>query len=347
MNISKLLLVLFLTAAAFFALSAAAQKVYTQRRAQVDQMSDEQKRALGTHWEHFSELPKEKRDQLRQLHDDLESDPDSASLKRVMDQYHEWVETLPWTTRAELQELPTEERIARVRDLREEESIRTLSPEDRKVVFTWFLRQFGHPDARIPPEELDSLLKLDPRERWEKLAELGRRNPRMVDRPGEKEFEKALPELRRQLSPRVRAVMEKKSVQQQGRFVFQWILAASGPFPRGRPPFGGLGREIGESELLRVLEDLPQEEQRRLKGLSDEERSRELRRLYWQRRFGGPDGRMGPDRRGPGRNRSGAPGRRGRAEDDSGEGQRPRLGPPPGNGPRDGAPEGPPPRERQ
>ena len=234
MDVRKLLLILLLATAVFLVFSVAAQKAYTNRRAQVEEMTPDQKAELAEHWDRFNELPREKRDQLRLLHAELETQPDRESLESALDRYRVWLETLPWYVKAELRALPTEERIKRIREIRDEQFVRDLSEKDRLVLSAWLNRRLGDESAKIAEELRDP--NLDPRKRGEKFELFMRNYARIFRRHDEKELEAALADLREKLSPRVREIMEKKSTREQRGIVGGWIFGAFGPFsPRANP----------------------------------------------------------------------------------------------------------------
>lgn len=295
MKVRKAVFLLAVTAIAAAVLSATADESLTQRRARVERMAAEQKRALSDAWERFRRLSEEKRGQLRRLHEDLAADSDRLSLEAVLARYSEWIATLPPYTQAELLDLPPEARIARVRELRDEEALRTLSPEDQKALFMWLVRRVRDGEKPLSPEELEKLKRLDPGERRARVEEFLRHGRRRMFTPGQDaDYEKGLAELRADLSPRVRELMEKKSTREQGRLVFQWIMDARSP-SSGRPPFAGPMEQPSPAELEEFFLRLSAEDRDRLLQLPSEAMNRELRQLYWQRRFPRP-----PDGRGPG-----------------------------------------------
>jgi hypothetical protein len=157
---------------------------------------------------------------------------------------------------------------------------------------------------------VEKLQKLDPRERRDRVEEFLRHGRRRMFAPGQDaDYEKALAELRAELSPRVRDLLNEKSVREQGRLVFQWILDARNPSP-GRSAFAGPSQQPGPAELEEFFLGLSPEDRDRLLLLPGEAMNRELRQLYWQRRFPRPSdgmrsGPMGPRQDGPGSRRGG------------------------------------------
>ena len=162
----------------------AADETVEQRRARIEQMSPEARRQLFEDWRRFESLPREERDQLRQLHNDIEAHQNREELERVMKAYYDWVSDLPDFDRAELARLSPAERVAKVVELQQQQQRRgfrgrpggsfghgvfagktgipILSPEDVEAVRKWILRYAV--DRR---RELAAALTREAREKWE------------------------------------------------------------------------------------------------------------------------------------------------------------------------------------
>ena len=91
------------------------------RRARIEQMSAAEKQLLREKKDRFDQLTEHEQDKLRLIHNQLEGDPDSERLTRVMENYFEWLKTLSPGQRAELLELGVDERIARVKFFHQEQ----------------------------------------------------------------------------------------------------------------------------------------------------------------------------------------------------------------------------------
>jgi hypothetical protein len=107
-------------------------------------MSDEELSELKSHKQRFDALSPSEQDQLRQLHAQLSNHPQEAQLRVVLDRYYEWLKTLNATERAELLSLTSDQRIDRIRELRQEQRgerfslvIDELSADDRTKLFQW------------------------------------------------------------------------------------------------------------------------------------------------------------------------------------------------------------------
>lgn len=85
-----------------------------------------EKEALRLKRERFLRLSSEEQNRLREFHSELEEHPDHERLRRILENYNEWLRTLTPAKRAEIQDLPTEERIEKIKEVQEEEARRVL-----------------------------------------------------------------------------------------------------------------------------------------------------------------------------------------------------------------------------
>ncbi len=76
----------------------------------------------------FDKLSEGERERLRKLHQQITRDPKSEQLRRTLQRYNQWLQTLDPVLQAELQGLSSKERIARIRELRKRDEER-ITPE--------------------------------------------------------------------------------------------------------------------------------------------------------------------------------------------------------------------------
>ena len=143
------------------------------RRQRIEQLAAPQKEELRRRWETYQSLDKAEQQRLHKLQEQLDADPDAAHLRASLDQYHKWLVTLPTFRRAELAELPADERVSRIKSMLDEQAsqqARRLPPQDLAVVMRW-LEQYSarndeEPLLRILPESFRHRLgQMNPSER--------------------------------------------------------------------------------------------------------------------------------------------------------------------------------------
>ena len=239
-------------------------------RTRIGKMSASDKDVLRQKRNRFNNLTPRKKQELRNLHRELSHQPE---LRRTMDAYFEWLKTLSPNQIAELKQLSLEDRIRRIKKLRQDQEMshigrlasKKLSRNDLWAVQDW-LADF----AKNHEEEI--LVRLGPKFRanYERM-ENGRKKRTMLSLNAHRR--KAAPsptaveieQLVDRLSPE--AVGELQSipdVEQRNRVLGQWldtVLAIQRPRVRGNHAF--------PSPTPRTLERFWREE------LSDRER-REL-----------------------------------------------------------------------
>ncbi len=306
-------------------LPAADRKEDLGRRAErVAAMSTEEKQKLVEQRERFAALPPKEQTRLRELHAALERHPNSRELRAVLQNYYRWLSTLSPTERAELLAMSREKRLENIeRRLREEErkrffelSDRQLTPADHEAIHAWLKQVVASREERIL-ERLPRLKSIEPPRRYRYMLSmmmvgLGSESERAAFlRPTEKELEKLVASL----CPKAQDFLKDLDSSPTKRQVLEkWIRTAI--HSRFYPP-------VDNSKLLELLKTLPAEQRSRLEGLSRNEMFKELRRLYFRRRFPyrpgdgarrpGGSGIRGPGigPRGPGK-RAGGPGRFGK-----------------------------------
>jgi hypothetical protein len=102
--------------------SACAEESLAERRERIENLSPAQKQELLDDQEKFLKLDRKEQDRLTGLSRELEKDPQGPELRRVMQRYYDWLKTLPPYQRAQLRELPPEQRVKRVQALLDDQS---------------------------------------------------------------------------------------------------------------------------------------------------------------------------------------------------------------------------------
>ena len=253
------------------------------RRRRIQEMTPVKRARLSQSQKQFAGM--DTASQIRQLHDQLQRDPQGDELLRTMLRYHEWLMTLPLDRRADLLGLDGDERIERIGVLRQQqlqEKARQLGPEDVKTLCRWLQEFAGRHEKRF-----FQALPEPSRQRWDELADPVRRWGvalaicLQMSRSGKTERPVAedLDELRPRLSPAVRGRLASKPAAEQWKTVFGWIRQEirAGKF---MPP------EVAEDLDQFCLRELSSEQQDRLIGLPETEMRQLLWRLYCAARFG-------------------------------------------------------------
>ncbi|HVX12859.1 MAG TPA: zf-HC2 domain-containing protein [Pirellulales bacterium] len=114
--------------------------------ARLQSLTADEKQGLHREYERFVHLPVEEQDRLRKLSADVRADKQSAQLTAVLARFERWLEQRQGVERAELMALEGEQRLARIRRLREDEA-RRLSATDAQVFVDWIEAQLL---ARFP-----------------------------------------------------------------------------------------------------------------------------------------------------------------------------------------------------
>ncbi len=296
----------------------------------VESMTPAEKHELALRQQRFAALNPDEQDQLRRLHKQLERDPKSPELRRVMSRYYEWLKTLPPYVRAELAELSTAKRVERIKELREEERRRQaklLRPEDADVLHKWM--------EAIVTRHGDRIIESMPDQMRKRLADLkGPMRQRAIMgalwmrsyQPGSGKTptipEQELTKLRSKLSATARKHLESLPAADQWRTIAGWCRQAAHRRPFGRrsgqgdPARGDPARgnpSKTDEELAQFFEhELSAQQRDRLLGLPAEQMQSELWRLYMYKQKGSEASsrRSGDSRRGrpgPGDQRHGPP----------------------------------------
>ncbi len=99
-----------------------------ERRERIENMSPAEKAELLRQKERFDGLDAAEQERLVELHRQIEAHPESDKLRGVMERYYQWLQTLRPYERDELRRLPPEERIARIKELRQHQGKRREWP---------------------------------------------------------------------------------------------------------------------------------------------------------------------------------------------------------------------------
>ncbi len=333
---------------------AQAADSYADQRARLETMSAEEKEQLQRKKERFEALSEAEQKRLRELHAEVASAPESDELLAVMTRYNEWLKTLSSAVRAELLSLPPDERIKRIKEIKQDqerqrfrEFANNLPERDMNIVYSWIEEFVGRNEEayleRTPGEFRRRLQQMNETERRKALVGglIWRRWDDDSPKPSEIEISELLP----QLSEETRREVARATTNEEKLLVIRTLVRAA-VLSKVLPP-------ITDEQRQQVFAKLSSVERERLEQMAPDMMRRELTRMYHAQQFRerdgwrgwGPPGSGGP-RFGPGRRDDGRDGpREGRGEggrDDRrdgprgegrrefGRGERPEFGPPPG-----------------
>jgi hypothetical protein len=257
-----------------------------QRQRRIKELTPQEKQELQRREERFRALSPGEQERLRELHRSIEQADDGEALEAVLVRYHAWLNRLRPRQRADLLDLPPEQRIKRIRDLLETQAAERfqefaaaqLEFEDRRAINEWLwsllekheedLLQRFSPDHRQMVERFPrssrefrgslyfGLRAIQPQE-WDFLS------PESIDVLREKLSAKARDALDREQDPRKRA-----------HLVGEWARAAIFSRRGWQPP-------VSEDELMKFFnEHIAADERARLESLPSEQLRAELERRY-------------------------------------------------------------------
>ena len=264
-------------------------------RQKLQSMPPAQKDELRSKQDFFAQLTPAERDRLRRLHERLSAAEDGEQLTQLMLRYSEWLKSLPLERRAELADLPPDQRIPAIKKLLEQQErqrfqdlvAKALPKEDYDAILDWFSavlqRNAESLLAELKPEDRARLEQIsDPRRRWFEAVRLQRQQPGGANF---KPFElvplsaEDIQQLSGRLSGETRKTLDEAPDADVKRFtVWNWIHAAtmSKMMPR-----------ISSDELQRFLGELNPEMRGYLENLPRDRMLDELRRMYFVSRFRG------------------------------------------------------------
>ena len=301
-------------------------------------LTPDEKVTLGAKSSRFFALSAEERQRMRELHQRIESATDATRLQETMFLYQRWLSKQPPSQQFELRELPPDQRVLKVAQLREQDRAAAalrLSNEELRILAESARRLMANHRERIG----DSVANLTDREwaRWEKASWNGKLHLLMQRHPGGPPAEDFMQELYgvivESLPDDARQQFLALSRQDQFDRIRSWMRQAT---------LQGSARVTDEQtdeqleEFFAENEELDAQQREQLLAMPRDEMLQELRRLY---RGGQPD----PQWRG--RGRQGPRGRYGPGPPGRGEDRFNRRPPPAGDdGFRDGRFDGRPPR---
>jgi len=261
------------------------------RQIEVVAMSPVEKRQLRINQQRFSSLPRSEQERLREFEQELAARRDGERLRQVMFKYHDWVESLPKNTSADLRRLGSTERLSRITKLHEEDrrrrtvGERALDAEDRRIIADWFQRLALSREQELIMElpatwraQLDSLT---PVERQKTLTWLLRQHLQFFGPRGLANPLADLQELATQLSPAAQGQLAASaSPRAKFQLMRDWIQVSL------RERWSNLQPPIPETELSRfVREELSPQQQTQFGGARTPAKTRQLRQLYLQQKF--------------------------------------------------------------
>ena len=266
-----------------------------QRRTRVETLPADQKQELLRKFERFQKLPPAEQQRLRQLDSEIVRDSQAARLHLVLAQEQRWLEQLAGFERAELMSLGSDQRLARIKQLRAEEE-RRLSHEDQAVFAEWveqrLLQRMDGPQRERVQAEWAKLSEAQRRravgQRLRIAMQMGRPRPpsqrvgNEKQRPGRPLWNtEARQELAQRLSPHGQRQLEQAgSADAQRKLIQQWVREVF------YAPGGGRGlalpvSDVDEERLKKFFEqELDPSDRAHLLSLPADQMQRQLRRLY-------------------------------------------------------------------
>ncbi|HEY1785253.1 MAG TPA: hypothetical protein VGG30_06870, partial [Pirellulales bacterium] len=115
------------------------------RRAEIERMAPAEREHLARKLERFDAYSTDKEYVLRQIHESLNHEADGKPLREVLIRYHEWLETLMSSVRDDLNDLPEDQRIDRIGQLKHQQAERRKqevkeapTEQDLNAIIAWF-----------------------------------------------------------------------------------------------------------------------------------------------------------------------------------------------------------------
>lgn len=286
------------------ALAALAEETLEQGRQRLEQMRAngqfDELDQLRRKQERFGNLPPEEQQRIRELHASIASRPDADRLYGVLHRYNEWLKTLTSEQRAELDGLPIDRRIARIKELQQQQEIRNfgllgdskLSPEDYPRLLAWlegFVRRHAQEIVgSLPPEYQTRFRQIeDPRKQTQMLMiVMARRRPGQTGQLSPQPTREDVKLLLESLSDEAKTVFESApDTRRKTVLVQRWVQAAV---------IAKMAPAVSADQLKTFFDqELTKEEREELDRLPPEHRERQLRQKYYARQIrrmiGGPD----------------------------------------------------------
>ena len=264
-----------------------------ERRARIAALPPAEQQQLLARQERFSRLPQPEQEKLRRLDEELSGSSRQVELRQVMAAYHDWLKTLNPSQRDQLRQLPPAARLARVKELREQESKRSrhlLAEPDLQEVRKWLIEiaraempAEDRADIERQPEALQEMSLLWHAGNWFRQRDMRQQYWRRIFTSERIEF------LNSSLSPEAQQMVVERPESEgfNGRrwLVFSWVQQFFAELKTQRPEFPS-PEEMREALLSVFEKDLTKEQRERLMTLSREQRMRELGEEY-MRKLGG------------------------------------------------------------
>jgi hypothetical protein len=288
------------------------------RRQEIAALSPADRQELLRKQERFAALPPEEQDRLRALEAAIEADPKSARLRQVLVGYHDWLKTLSFSERAELAELPPDERVERIKESlrrqeirrQHEQRVELLTPRDMRSILNWIediaWRQRDDLIAAMSPRMRSWFDKEnDDRKRRALLHVAFDRTRKSGGRSRLDIREDDLERLAKRLSEPAQAELARQpDFDARRKLVRGWVFSSmierseSGRSSRRSTP-------LPEADVAQFFEELSPRKRDELMSLPPNKAREELRRMYWQRDRDEPIFRPGPGGPGSERRREG------------------------------------------
>ncbi|MCS7304702.1 MAG: hypothetical protein NZ602_06300 [Thermoguttaceae bacterium] len=258
-----------------------------ERREQLLRMSRLQKAHLLQAQRRLEALDPAEQQRLRQLNRQIDHHPQAAQLRKTAQRYYAWLKTLPMYRRAELQEMPIDQRLKAIEKALQEEAIyaiRRPKLQDAEGLWQWMqqyaLQHQAAVLATLPPERQQEC-QSDP-EHCRRLV------MSLLWRPGGPGIPSPSPtdlqQLYHYLSPQTRQRLQAMTPESQWKLIASWARYLV-HYQTDRTT-GWLPPEVNEAELLYFFEyELSPEQIDALLALPAEQMLQELRRLYFRIRL--------------------------------------------------------------
>ena len=263
-----------------------------RRRQRVESMSPSDKEQLLRLDARFAAIDPAEQQQLRQLHEQLQRDPDAERLRQLMHRYCEWLKTLPAYSRAELADLNPADSVKWIKKRVQEDardSGKRLEKKDAETLLRWMNQCMARQEAgflqTMPEQQRKKLTEMSPPMRhrlliWQVLqrwqATGGNGPPPMMTNED-------LVRLRTELSGEARQRLAAMPVAEQWPQVAAWTRHALRQKVGGKQGHGPASKADDERLLKFFEHELTDAERDRLLNMPGEEMQRELQRLYLTR----------------------------------------------------------------
>ena len=285
------------------------------RRAWVEALSPADKSELRKSLERFIAIPTKQQQALRQLDEQLASDPDGPELRRIAQRYYAWLKTLSSVDRANvLDEHNDQDQIKLIRQLRQmqlrqtftwlDPGIHLLSDRDNAVVLQWM--------AEFAEKHSADLGVASPQQNPPGAKDSDNRRPRLPAAwwpawqhwwaPSAKDTPPITPAdiqaLREKLSPEKRKSLDAvTALSDQVSLLRQWVQDATTQFRDMAMQRAGRWGGLPNKEQMERFEQqqLSADEKKELEGLSADDRMQKLMELFQKhraadfQRFGPPN----------------------------------------------------------